>query len=102
MADIEQLQPINDEQSREVYEWVDSFELSKIKRHIGRDFADGVLVGEIMSTFYPGMISLHSLLPKSSKKERLENWEFLRRKLTRKSFQKNQLPSLWRRSQQNG
>jgi len=84
------------EQNREVYEWVDTFDLSKIKRHIGRDFADGVLMGEIMATFYPDYISLHSLLPKSSRKDRLENWEFLRRNLTRKNIQKDQLPAFRR------
>ncbi len=91
MTDIDQ--PLTIEQSREVYEWVDGFELSKIKRHIARDFADASLVAEIMCTFYPGMISLHSVLPKSSKKDRLENWEFLRRDLIREDIQKNQLYS---------
>ncbi len=90
MANIDN--QLSAEQNREVYEWVDTFELSKIKRNIGRDFADGVLMGEIMSTFYPEHISLHSLIVKSSKKERFENWEFLRRKLMRKNLQEDKLP----------
>ena len=74
------------EQNREIYEWVDTFELSKIKRHIGRDFADGAMLGEIMTTFYPDYIPLHSIQPKCSKKDRLENWEFLRRELKRENI----------------
>ncbi len=50
---------LSDNEIKEVYEWVDEFELSKIKKNIGRDFCDGVLVAEILHEFYPEIVWLH-------------------------------------------
>jgi hypothetical protein len=37
---------LGEEELNTVYEWVDTFELSKPKRNISRDFSDGVLMAE--------------------------------------------------------
>jgi hypothetical protein len=37
---------LSEEDSDAVYEWVDSFELSRPKKNISRDFSDGVLMAE--------------------------------------------------------
>ena len=45
---------------REIYEWIDQFELSRMKRNIHRDFADGVLMAEVMQIYYPKLVQLHN------------------------------------------
>lgn len=51
---------ITDDDIRMVYEWVDSFEFSKQKKNITRDFADGLLVAEIVNSFYPHLVEVHN------------------------------------------
>ena len=63
---------------REVYEWVDQFNLSKIKRNIARDFSDAVSTNEILKTYYPDIVILNSIVSTHNKKDKIANWEFLR------------------------
>lgn len=57
---------LNEEELKEVYQWVDTFELSRIKRNINRDFADGVLIAEILNFYYPHLVELHNYSSVSS------------------------------------
>ena len=41
----------------DLYAWVDSVPLSRPKRNIARDFSDGVLMAEILSHFYPKLVT---------------------------------------------
>lgn len=54
---------LNEEELKEVYQWVDTFELSWIKRNINRDFDDGVMVSEILNFYYPHLVELHNYSP---------------------------------------
>ena len=36
-----------------IYEWVDSFNLSKAKKNISRDFSDGLLLAEMLKWDVP-------------------------------------------------
>lgn len=47
---------LTEEELREVYEWVDLFELSRMKKNINRDFADAVLMAEIIHTYHPKLV----------------------------------------------
>ena len=40
--------PLSEDELNKIYNWVDCVPLSRPKKHIGRDFADGVLIAEII------------------------------------------------------
>ncbi|CAG7724864.1 unnamed protein product [Allacma fusca] len=65
----------------ELYAWIDSIPLSRPKRNIARDFADGVLVAEVVSHFYPKQVDLHNYPAASSLVQRKVNWQTLNRKV---------------------
>ena len=74
---------LSEDELREVYEWIDNFDLSKPKRNIARDFTDGILLAEVMKEYYPQYVQLHSYSSVNSKKHKLTNWEFLDSKISR-------------------
>ncbi len=93
------MQEFTEQDIREVYEWVDSFNLSKVKRNIARDFSDGVLTMEILKSYFPEVVVLNSIVAAHSKKDKAINWDFLRSALIRKSAQKNPIYADRRRNQ---
>ena len=54
------MQQLTEEDLQVVYNWVDEIPLSRPKRNISRDFADGVLAAEIVKHFLPKLIELHN------------------------------------------
>ncbi|XP_042558095.1 sperm flagellar protein 1-like [Dipodomys spectabilis] len=64
--------------------WLDGLPLSRPKRHLARDFSDGVLVAEIVKHFYPRLVDLHSYVPACSTDQKLSNWSLLNRKVFHK------------------
>ncbi|CAH6793284.1 LOC103691261 [Phodopus roborovskii] len=64
--------------------WLDRLPLSRPKRHLARDFSDGVLVAEIVKYFHPRLVDLHSYIPACSTDQKLSNWSLLNRKVFRK------------------
>ncbi len=75
---------VNDETIRNVYEWVDTFNLSKPKKNISRDFSDGCLVAEIIHQHHPHLIELHNYYNTTNLKMKQSNWELLKRKAFKK------------------
>ncbi len=65
----------------ELYAWVDQFEFSRPKRHIRRDFADGLFVAQIIQTYRPELIEMHNYSSVSSRKNKEDNWFCLRTKV---------------------
>lgn len=51
---------LTDQEINDIYTWVDTFNLSRPKKNIGRDFADGVLMAEIVHHFFPKLVELHN------------------------------------------
>ena len=43
-----------------IYEWVDSFNLSKAKKNISRDFSDGLLLAEMLKKYVPQLVDLNN------------------------------------------
>ena len=72
---------LDEEQLKDVYEWVDSFTLSKTKRNIARDFSDGMLVAEIMQNYFPEYVNIHSYPSCHNKQKKEENWNHLKKKV---------------------
>ncbi|XP_038599244.1 sperm flagellar protein 1 [Tachyglossus aculeatus] len=66
---------------RELYAWVDQVPLSRPRRHLARDFSDGVLVAEIVKHFQPKLVEMHNYIPASSTDQKLSNWSTLNRKV---------------------
>ncbi|XP_012925408.1 sperm flagellar protein 1-like [Heterocephalus glaber] len=64
--------------------WLDRFPLSRPKRHLARDFSDGVLVAEIVKHFHPRLVDLHNYIPASNTDQKLSNWSLLNRKVFHK------------------
>ena len=67
-----------------VYKWVDSLNLSRPRRNITRDYADGVLVAEIIHMNHPQIVDLHNFVPSSSFPQKIHNWSALNMKVLKK------------------
>lgn len=63
---------------------MDTFNLSKPKRNISRDFSDGYLVAEILHLYYPHLIQLHNYYNTNNRKTKESNWDLLKRKAFKK------------------
>ena len=57
---------IDEEALQLVYNWVDEIPLSRPKRNISRDFADGVLMAEMIKYYLPTLIDIHNYPQASS------------------------------------
>ena len=67
-----------------VYDWVDTFELSRPKRNISRDFSDGKLVAELIHRYHSHLVEIHNY-PDSSKIDgKKRNWATLQKKVFKK------------------
>jgi hypothetical protein len=82
---------MDDEDLQRVYQWVDEIPLSRPKRNIARDFADGVLAAEIVAHYFPRIIEVHNYPAANSYAQKVYNWKTLNQKVFRKmSFQLTQ------------
>ncbi|XP_029788678.1 uncharacterized protein LOC115286030 isoform X4 [Suricata suricatta] len=64
--------------------WLDGLPLSRPKRHLARDFSDGVMLAEIVKHFYPRLVDLHNYVPTCNTDRKLSNWSTLNRKVFHK------------------
>uniref|UniRef100_T1JG64 Calponin-homology (CH) domain-containing protein n=1 Tax=Strigamia maritima TaxID=126957 RepID=T1JG64_STRMM len=64
--------------------WLDQFHLSRPKRNIGKDFADGVLISEILQYHFPKLVEIHNYIPANGIAQKKSNWETLNRKVLSK------------------
>ena len=65
--------PLTEEELNEIYKWVDEIPLSRPKKIITRDFADGVLVAEIVKHYLPKIVELHNYSSAHSVKQKKYN-----------------------------
>ena len=75
---------MNDLQLLTVYEWIDRIPLTREKKNMARDFCDGVLTAEIIKHYYPKYVDLHNYPNVSSTRQKLSNWNTLKRKVLKK------------------
>ena len=86
----EQDEAMNNEQDENeselmyIYEWVDSIELSRPKKNIARDFSDGVLLAEIIKSYFPRLVDLHNYPSCSNSKHKESNWNVLNNKVLKR------------------
>uniref|UniRef100_UPI0037E79C65 sperm flagellar protein 1 n=1 Tax=Semicossyphus pulcher TaxID=241346 RepID=UPI0037E79C65 len=72
---------LNEEELQDLYAWIDKIPLSRPKRHITRDFSDGVLAAEVVKCFFPKLVDLHNYVPANSTPQKISNWNLLNRKV---------------------
>lgn len=77
-------QPLDEETTKSLLIWIDSIDLSRPKKNINRDFADGVLVAEVIAHYFPQRVEVHNYVPSSSRQGKLTNWATLNRKVLSK------------------
>lgn len=69
---------------QDVLKWVDSFALSRPSKKLSRDFADAVLLAEILKYEFPKLVELHNYAGCFSVQGRMKNWDTLNQKVLKK------------------
>jgi len=75
---------LTDDQLQRLYTWIDEIPLSRPKRSIARDFADGVLMAEVIRHYFPALVELHNYPAANSTQQKMYNWNTLNAKVLRK------------------
>lgn len=75
---------LDDGQLQSLYSWVDEIPLSRPKRNIARDFADGVLAAEVVAHSFPRLVEMHNYPAANSMQQKLYNWDTLNVRVLRK------------------
>ena len=68
----------------EVNNWINSIGLSKRCRNLPRDFADAVLMSEVIHKFYPKLVDLHNYESALKVDTKIYNWSTLNTKTLKK------------------
>lgn len=76
---MEGVQTLTEDELNEIYNWVDEIPLSRPKKNIARDFADGVLMAEIIYYYFPKIIEIHNYSQAHSLTQKSYNWNTLNR-----------------------
>ncbi|KAK9541629.1 hypothetical protein VZT92_001657 [Zoarces viviparus] len=72
---------LNGDELQQLYAWIDKIPLSRPKRHIARDFSDGVMAAEVVKYFFPKLVDLHNYTATNTTQQKLSNWNLLNRKV---------------------
>lgn len=75
---------LGEEDLQRVYNWVDEIPLSRPKKNISRDFADGVLFAEMVHYHFPKLIEMHNYSAANRVSQRSYNWNTLNTKALKK------------------
>ncbi|KAF7652534.1 hypothetical protein LDENG_00094970 [Lucifuga dentata] len=70
---------LSEDELQDLYAWIDKIPLSRPKRHITRDFSDGVMAAEVVKCFFPKLVDVHNYSPANSTQQKLSNWNLLNR-----------------------
>ncbi|EEQ97427.1 hypothetical protein, conserved [Perkinsus marinus ATCC 50983] len=74
----------DDDAIQRLYNWVDDIPLSRPKRNISRDFADGVMMAETVAHYIPKIVELHNYSQANALTQKMYNWNTLNQKVFRR------------------
>ncbi|CAD8077543.1 unnamed protein product [Paramecium sonneborni] len=80
MINIHNLSNIQDE-LYQLYTWVDAVPFSRPKKNIATDFADGILMAEVVHHYLPKQVDLQNYSQANSFQSKLSNWNTLNTKV---------------------
>ncbi|CAF4996732.1 unnamed protein product [Rotaria sp. Silwood1] len=72
---------LDDQLLQDLYAWIDQIPLSRPKKRIEKDFADGVMVAELIKYYFPSWVDLHNYAAANNTQQKLINWGLLNRKI---------------------
>lgn len=73
---------LSNEKLEELSQWLDKFVLSRPhQKKLAREFADAILLAEILKVLYPKLVELHNYSPQNSFQLKMDNWCTLNRKV---------------------
>ncbi|EAR83434.2 sperm flagellar protein (macronuclear) [Tetrahymena thermophila SB210] len=76
--------PLNEEELNQIYNWIDGIPLSRPKKNITRDFADGCMLAEVISHYCPKLVEVHNYSQAHSVTQKLYNWNTLNQRVLKK------------------
>ena len=51
---------LTEDEFNQIYNWIDSIPLTRSKKNITRDFADGCMMAEILMHYLPKLVEIHN------------------------------------------
>ena len=81
MSKVLQAPDLDEDDIQGIYEWIDEVPLSRPKRNITRDFADGAMIAEVVKHYHPRLVELHNYPPSNSTQQKTNNWNILNTKV---------------------
>jgi hypothetical protein len=80
------LEPAQGMVPRQVAKWLDSLDLAYQVRNMRRDLANGFIVAEILSRYYPKEVSIYTYDNGNNHARRRDNWEQIAKVLAHREF----------------
>ena len=84
MSKVVQAPELEEDEIQVIYEWIDEIPLSRPKRNITRDFADGAMLAEVIKHYHPRLVELHNYPLAHNTQQKLNNWNILNTKVFKK------------------
>lgn len=81
MSKVLQAPELDENDTQSVYEWIDEIPLSRPKRNITRDFADGAMLAEVVKHYHPRLVELHNYPLAHNTQQKVNNWNILNTKV---------------------
>ncbi|CAF0727240.1 unnamed protein product [Adineta steineri] len=72
---------LDDQLLQDLYAWIDQIPFSRPKKHIEKDFSDGVMVAELVKHYFPSWVDIHNYATANNTQQKLTNWGLLNRKV---------------------
>ncbi|CAL8072237.1 unnamed protein product [Orchesella dallaii] len=75
-------EPISDSDLVSIYRWLDTMEFSRPKKTaVHRDFADGVMMAELVAHYIPKIVNTRNYVSASNTKTKISNWTHINEKV---------------------
>ncbi|XP_043992024.1 sperm flagellar protein 1-like [Gambusia affinis] len=72
---------LSEKEERDTLAWLDKIPFSRHKKHISRDFSDGVMVAEIVQHYFPKIVDIHNYVTSCNTQQKLGNWNLLNKRV---------------------